>query len=134
MDRHTPPAFGASRRSRAAPLDRASPWGPRNGPPTPPTFGASRRSRAAPLDRASPWGPEMAPQFYGGPRDGPPPPAFGAPGGAVALLYLAWGARDGPKTPMFGAPGRSRGAPLSRGLSQTEGEANGAIDRGQLDR
>src|SRR5439155_4874427 len=30
-----PPAFGASRRSRAAPLDRASPWGPRHGPKPP---------------------------------------------------------------------------------------------------
>src|SRR5947208_17197439 len=57
-----PPAFGASRRSRVAPLDRASPWGARDGPPKPPAFGASRRSRVAPLDRASPWGPEMAPQ------------------------------------------------------------------------
>src|SRR5204863_4164821 len=36
--------------------------GPDMAPQTPPAFGASRRSRAAPLDRASPWGPEMAPQ------------------------------------------------------------------------
>src|SRR6266850_2524230 len=38
------------------------PRGPRNGPPNPPAFGASRRSPGAPLDRARRGGPETAPQ------------------------------------------------------------------------
>src|SRR5262245_63274672 len=93
-----PPAFGAPRRSRVAPRDRARRWGPEMAPQTPrrsarsggavsrleiargdgaprwpakpPAFGALRRSRVAPRDRARRWGPEMAP---------PNPPAFGAP-------------------------------------------------------
>src|SRR5467141_1143683 len=64
-----------------------------------------------------------------------PPRRSERPGAAGSLLYLAWGPRNGPQTPQtFGAPRRSRVAPLNRGLSQTEGEANGAIDRRQLDR
>src|SRR5687768_3369110 len=43
---HTPPTFGAPRRSRGA---RLNTWGAPNGPPYPPTFGAPRRSRGAPL-------------------------------------------------------------------------------------
>ena len=54
-----PQPFGASRRSRAAPLVRARLRGPRDAP-HPQPFGASRRSRAAPLVRARLRGPEMA--------------------------------------------------------------------------
>src|SRR5437867_8337446 len=64
-----PPAFGASRRSRDAPLRPVCAGGARDGPPNLPAFGASRRSRDAPL----------RPVCAGGARDGPPNlPAFGA--------------------------------------------------------
>src|SRR5207253_10842934 len=102
----------ASRRSRAAPLDRASPWGPRHGPPNPPAFGASRRSRAAPLDRASPWGPRHGPQT---------PPPSERPGEAVPLLWIA-PARGGPdlapQPPPLRAPRRSPVAPLTPGATR----------------
>src|SRR2546426_5548052 len=42
-----PPAFGASRRSRDAPLRPVCAGGARDGPPNLPAFGASRRSRDA---------------------------------------------------------------------------------------
>src|SRR2546423_17540 len=85
--------------------------GPRDGPPNPPTLGASRRSGAAPLDGASPWGPERAPTL---------PSVRSVP----AKPGRSFKPRDTPKA-HSSAPG---------GFSQTEGEANGAIDRRQLDR
>src|SRR5262245_11268791 len=82
--------------------------GPRNGPPCPPAFGAPRRSRGAPLSRAAPGGPKWPPmppsvrsapaqpwrssftrRAQGGPRNGPTSPASGAARGAGALVHSA---------------------------------------------
>src|ERR1700704_2345150 len=69
----------------------------------------------------------------------PPRRSRGAPRYAARLLRHG-GPEMAPNLPMFGAPRHSRVAPLTLtrsargGLSQTEGEANGAIDRHQLDR
>src|SRR5205807_935145 len=81
-------------------------------PPNPPAFGAPRHSRVAPLNRASSWGPEMADCLDGGPETAPKPPnvrsAPAQPGrsskprqfmGPRNGRLFRWGPRNGPQTP-----------------------------------
>src|SRR5437762_1407313 len=92
-----PPAFGAPRRSRGAPL---STWGPRHGPHTP-------NVRCAPAE------PGRSSVYMGAPTWPPYPQRSERRGGAGAPLFLHGGPDMGPIPPTFGAPRRSRGAPLS---------------------